>query len=195
VQRNGEAPARPVEAEPRQTARRLTPRQLLSRFRRNGKGTAAVEFALVAPLFFALLFALLDTAFLLFSTQILETGVHNASRLIRTGQAQTANLNETDFRNTICDEISGIFNCSENLIVDVQVFEDFDDPDFGTPINGDGELEINPNYNPGGGGDIIVVRAFMEHPNFMPSFGQSSGGLANGNRLLASAVTFRNEPF
>ena len=34
---------------------------ILRRFRRNRRGSAAVEFALVAPLFFALLFAIIET--------------------------------------------------------------------------------------------------------------------------------------
>ena len=37
-------------------------RKALCRFRRNHRGSAAVEFALVAPVFFALLFAIIETA-------------------------------------------------------------------------------------------------------------------------------------
>ena len=37
-------------------------RNVLRRFRRNRRGSAAVEFALVAPVFFALLFAIIETA-------------------------------------------------------------------------------------------------------------------------------------
>ena len=39
-----------------------TVRNALRRFRRNRRGSAAVEFALVAPMFFALLFAIIETA-------------------------------------------------------------------------------------------------------------------------------------
>jgi len=45
---------------------------LLRRFRRNRGGSAVVEFALVAPLFFALLFAIIETALMFFASQVLE---------------------------------------------------------------------------------------------------------------------------
>jgi len=41
---------------------------VLRRFRRSRGGSAAVEFALVAPLFFALLFAIIETAMMFFAT-------------------------------------------------------------------------------------------------------------------------------
>jgi Flp pilus assembly protein TadG len=41
-------------------------------FVRNGRGSAAVEFALVAPVFFALLFAIIETAIMFFASQALE---------------------------------------------------------------------------------------------------------------------------
>ena len=47
----------------------------LRRFHRNRRGSAAVEFALVAPIFFALLFATLETAIIFFAGQVLEAGV------------------------------------------------------------------------------------------------------------------------
>ena len=46
---------------------------MLRRFRRNRRGSAAVEFALVAPIFFGLLFAILELAMVFFASQVLET--------------------------------------------------------------------------------------------------------------------------
>ena len=42
-------------------------KKTLRRFRRNRRGSAAVEFALVAPVFFALLFAIIETAIVFFA--------------------------------------------------------------------------------------------------------------------------------
>ena len=66
-------------------------RTALRRFRRNRRGSAAVEFALVAPVFFALLFAIIETAIVFFAGQVLETVTQDSARMIMTGQAQTAN--------------------------------------------------------------------------------------------------------
>src|ERR1700758_4455753 len=63
-------------------------RNIFRRFGRNRRGSAVVEFALVAPIFIALLFAILETALMFFASQVLETMNDNAARLIQTGQAQ-----------------------------------------------------------------------------------------------------------
>ena len=64
--------------------------KLFRRFRRNRGGSAAVEFALVAPIFFALLFAIIESAMVFFASQLLETVTADSARLVMTGQAQTA---------------------------------------------------------------------------------------------------------
>jgi Flp pilus assembly protein TadG len=61
-------------------------RNLLRRFGRNRKGSAAVEFALVAPVFIGLLFAIVETAIMFFGSQILETVTQESARQIMTGR-------------------------------------------------------------------------------------------------------------
>ena len=62
----------------------------LRRFRRNRHGSAAVEFAMIAPMFIALLFAILESAMVFFASQVLETVTQDSARMIMTGQEQTA---------------------------------------------------------------------------------------------------------
>jgi Flp pilus assembly pilin Flp len=69
--------------------RRLTPR-ILRRFARKDDGAAAIEFAMVAAPFLALVFAILETAIVFFAGQVLETATADSARLIMTGQAQKA---------------------------------------------------------------------------------------------------------
>lgn len=58
---------------PPRAASTASARDVWRRFRRNGRGSAAVEFALVAPVFFALLFAIIETGVMFFGSQQLET--------------------------------------------------------------------------------------------------------------------------
>src|SRR5712692_11914383 len=64
-------------------------------------GAAAVEFALVAAPFLALIFAIIETALVFFAGQYLETVVADSSRLIMTGQVQTQGLGQSQFLNLI----------------------------------------------------------------------------------------------
>src|SRR5580704_3763145 len=96
---------------------------VLRRFRRSRRASAAVEFALVAPVFFALLFAIIETAIMFFASQVLETITQNSARQILTGQAQGANYAAwSNFRDgVVCAQIPALFTCA-NIGVDVEKF-------------------------------------------------------------------------
>src|SRR4030081_1217221 len=96
-------------------------RNALRRFRRNRRGSAAVEFALVAPVFFALLFAIIETAIVFFASQVLETITQNSARMILTGQAQTAAYTQAQFQTYVCSQIPALFTCA-NVYVDVESY-------------------------------------------------------------------------
>ena len=80
-------------------------RNAMRRFRRNRRGSAAVEFALVAPVFFALLFAIIETALVFFASQVLETVTQNSARMILTGQAQNAVYTQSQFHDYACTQL------------------------------------------------------------------------------------------
>jgi Flp pilus assembly protein TadG len=84
--------------------------QLLRRFRENRTAASAVEFAIVAPLFLALLFAIIETALMFFAGQVLETMTQDAARMILTGQAQAANYQQSDFKTYVCNQIPALFS-------------------------------------------------------------------------------------
>ena len=67
-------------------------RNVSRRFRRNRRGSSAVEFALVAPVFFALLFAIIETVIVFFAGQVLETGVRDAGRQLYNHQRDQLSL-------------------------------------------------------------------------------------------------------
>ena len=166
------------------------------RFGQDQSGATAIEFGIVAVPFFALIFAILETALAFFAAQTLETAVSNAARLIRTGQAQQQGLTAATFKDTICNQIASLFNCQSALLVDVKTYPTFGSIDLSTPVDGSGNLDTtNSTYTPGNGGDIVVVRAFYEWPVFVDKIGNSMSNMPNGSHLLAATAAFRNEPF
>lgn len=166
------------------------------RLRRDENGAVAVEFALIAIPFFLILFSIIEVSLVFFANQILDNAVADASRMIRTGQAQQANFTATEFRSKVCENLIGLFDCSANkLYVDVKTFNTFNDVTVAKPINADGEIEDNFGYDDGGPETIVVARVYYEWPLITNFIKTGLGDLANGNRLIASVATFRNEPF
>ena len=59
---------------------------------RSDQGSAAIEFAFVAPVFFALMLGIMEIGTMMFAQFALQNSVMDAARLIRTGQAHSAAL-------------------------------------------------------------------------------------------------------
>jgi len=191
-QSNGHPPERHSHARERWSLRRS-----LRAFRRDHRGAAVVEFGMVAVPFLALLFAILETSNVFWTTQVLETAVADAARTIYTGQFQNANKTGDigkEFKKQFCLRISALFECSENsstVHVDVRVVTT-DIP----PVIKDGA--INPAafaYQETKANDIVLVRVAVEYPVLSTLMNLNQANLANGKRLLMGSATFRNEPF
>jgi Flp pilus assembly protein TadG len=169
--------------------------KVLRRFRRNRRGSAAVEFALVAPVFFALLFAIIETAIVFFAGQVLETVTQDSARMIMTGQAQTGGYSQGQFKNYVCGRISVLFDCVNGIYVDVQSYPAFTNVSITDPIDGAKNFIPAMQYSPGGPGDIVVVRLFYQWPLFVTGLGYNISNLSGSKRLLAATAAFRNEPY
>jgi Flp pilus assembly protein TadG len=170
-------------------------RNVLNRFRRNRRGATVVEFALVAPMFFALLFAIIENAFMFFASQVLETVTQDSARLIQTGQAQTGAYTAAQFKADVCARITVMFDCVNGISVDVQSYPSFASINVANPIDA-GKNFTNPNnYSPGGPGDIVMVRLFYQWPIIVTKFGYDLSNLNGSKRLLSATAAFQNEPF
>jgi Flp pilus assembly protein TadG len=167
-----------------------------SHFRRFGSsrlGSAAVEFALIAPVFLALLFAILETGILFFAGQYLETITQEAARTILTGQAQAGGLTQAQFRSYVCSQVVALFSC-DNIYVDVESYSSFQTVTINSQIS-DGVFVGDMQYNPGGPGDVVVVRLFYQWPQIVTGLGYNVTNLNNNYRLLSATAAFRNEPY
>ncbi len=172
-------------------------RTLWRRFRRNRRGSTAVEFALIAPVFFGLLFAILESGLYFFADQTLETVAQSSARMILTGQAQTAGYNASQFKaQYICPAgslASVLFTCA-NVYIDVQSYPAFSNITIASQIDASNNFIIPTNYNPGNPGDIVVVRLFYQWQLYVTGFGFNISNLSGNKKLLAATVAFQNEP-
>ena len=181
---------------------RVTPLELLRRFRKNREGVTSDEFAMVSVPFFGTLFAVLETAFAFFAGQALETALSDSARKILTGQVQGngAITNAEQFRDQImCNGANSLLptfiDCSQ-VKIDVRSIASFQDADMSKPVAG-GVLDTsNFGYNPGAPGDIIIVRAVYPMPVYVSLLGTEGTIDLNGRkRILMATAVFRNEPF
>jgi len=166
------------------------------RLLRQEDGAAAIEFGIVAAPFLALVFAIMETALVFFAGQTLETAAADSAQLIMTGQAQNAGFDQAKFKDAVCARIYALFDCNSGLYVDVKRYNAFDTINTAKPIDENGNLKTGDfGYQPGGPGDIVVVRLLYQWPVYVSLLGLNLSDMSSGKRLLMSTVAFRNEPY
>jgi Flp pilus assembly protein TadG len=169
-------------------------KNLLRRFRRHRRGSAAVEFALVAPIFFALLFAIVEVALMFFASQVLETVTQAAARYVLTGQAQSGGLTQAQFKTYVCGQIPALFTCA-NVKVNVQSYSSFGAIINSSVFDGNGNFVGPTNYCPGNAGDIVFVSLSYQWPLFVTGLGFNMSNPGTNMRWLTATAAFQNEPF
>jgi Flp pilus assembly protein TadG len=176
----------------------------LRRFRRNRRGSAAIEFAFIAPLFFVMLFAIMETALVFFASQILETGTHDSARLMLTNQALNSGMTQAQFQQDLCNRVKVLFTCDSTplspLVVSVKTYpanSTIPAADLADPIVA-GSFVNTSSYKVPNPGDTVMVRAFYQWPLFVTQLGYNIANLgsngANPKRLLGATAAFRVEP-
>ena len=174
---------------------KIAQRLRLRRFARAKDGAAAVEFALVAAPFLALLFAIMETAFVFFAGQSLEYAVAQSGRLIMTGQADAAAYDQGAFKTAVCARIVALFDCQNKLYVSVQNYSAFASASTSAPLQ-NGQLDTSKMvYQPGNPGDVVVVSFYYQWPVYVSLLGSSLANQTGSKRLLVATSVFRNEPF
>jgi len=160
-------------------------------------GATAVEFALVAAPFLALLIALIQSALVFFAGRVLDETVEEASRVIMTGHAQTTGMTQSQFAAWVCSKTVALFNCN-NFMINVQNYSSFSSANTSTPtltFNAQGQVTNTWSYNTGNAGDIVVVQVMYQWPIILGPLGLNLSNLSNGNRLLMASAAFKNEPY
>ena len=165
------------------------------RLARSQRGMAAVEFALVAPIFLGMMLGILQITLIYFAKETLESVTESAARGVLTGQVQSAGTTQAQFKTALCGMVPALFNCG-GLMVDLQPATSLSNVNTSEPtltFAGDGSVNNTWQYNPGASGNIMVLRVMYQWPLFTGPLGLNLANLSNGNLLIMSTAVFKNE--
>ena len=160
-------------------------------------GASAVEFAMVAPLFFAIVFSCFEAGWIMVQQTMLDRAVDLVVREIRIAP-DGLTFDQSTIRNKICKETIVIQNCENTLLVEmIPINKPGDFPsDSARCVNR--KTNINPvfRYTPGARSQVVFMRSCVIVDLLTPLMGlalalpkDSSGGFA-----LVSSTAFMNEP-
>lgn len=173
------------------------------------EGTAAIEFAIVAPIFIVLMFSIFEIGWFFFVNAIADSAVIHASRLVRTGQVQglgTSQSAQDAFKAVVCQRVKVFGSCDTQLVVEVHNFGNSFaalEADTSQPLCSD--TVTNPNdiaYEPGEELDIVRVRVCLLYRTINPLVGFYGIGAGvdleegdTGKKRIITQSIVRNEPF
>jgi len=129
----------------------------IAQLRRARRGAAALEFALVFPVFLVFAGMIMENGMLLVDQAFLDYATADAGRLIRIGQVQQGS-GETAFTSQLCADVHPLISCG-SLQFNVQSASN---PGFGSlnatvAADSYGNLATT-SFTPGGPGDDVLVQ-------------------------------------
>lgn len=176
-------------------------RQAASAFRRgvaDRTGAAAVEFALVAPPFLALMMSTFEVGWFYFATSQVDAATLDTARMLRTGEVLRRGLTKEQFFNEVCPHLRPFGDCDDVMTVEVTRYDSFaelaadasraicanDEPD---------EIAAIP-YEPGTDNQVVRLRVCLVYKTINPTIGVNVSETAQGTRRVFSSYVVRVEP-
>jgi Flp pilus assembly protein TadG len=172
-------------------------RRNVSSFGAAQQGATAVEFALIAPAFIALLLAIIEMTLFLFAQATLQNAAVEAGRLFLTGQAQNASTTQSQFKtNDVCPMLSALFTCA-NLQVDVATYASFSSAVTSAPALYDsgGNLITTGTWSTGTQGDVMVVQLAYPWQIFGMPLGSVLPNVGSNTAEVMGVSAFKVEPY
>ena len=153
-------------------------------------GVTAVETALVLPPFLLLCFGIIEVSLMHMAASNVEGQIAEAARQIKTGRI-LGPAQKAAFKQAACG--SAFIDC-EDLIVDVRSFPSFNAINFPNFVDDEGNA-AGEQFNPGDGGDVVLVRAVYKYKISTPFLATILGDQGRDTKQLQAAALFRSEPF
>ena len=161
---------------------------------RDQRGVAALEFGLLAPIFFLLLLALIDLSIFFATHSIVDDAVAGAARAVRLGLLQS-DADGSKFRTVLCKRLFFV-KCS-NFTYSVKPAADLSAVSPNPAFDASGHL-VDQTYDPGQTEDVVVVTIAYVHSFIIPYIGLLFGdsGLSDPHlRTITSFLVIKNEPY
>ena len=168
-----------------QRLRRCTPGAgfLHNRFR---KGVTAVEFALIAPVFFLFFIGVVEMSMIMLTQHLLESATYNASRVAKTGRVADGKTQMETVIGVLDNELGGL-----SPLVNVALLT-FTSTVYGTlnqiDVPGQGVAGL------GAADQVVVYTVSYPWKIFTPMISEIIGD-QNGIIRLTSRIVVRNEPY
>ena len=171
-------------------------RKLCRSFAKDRSGVAALEFALVAPMLFALIFASIEAGWIMVQTIMLDRALDRTVRSLRIGTIESPT--QENIREAVCADAFVLADCDRMLTLEFVPIATVNDypTDTARCVSGGGSLRPVIRFNPGQRSQLVFVRACFVVAPLTPGLGLglSLPKDSTGDTRLIAKSGFVNEP-
>ena len=174
----------------------MVPRRGRSRIRRrlgDRQGTVSIEFAVLAFPFLLLVMGTLDLGIMMLQATVMYGALEQGARQLRTGVVQAADNPIEAFKTIVCDNLYVLMKC-DDIAFDVDHFDSYSDIVYSNPTLDENGMPSDTGFQPGGAGDITLVRIYSQY-NFVTPFLGTLFDHGPKGRLLTYALIVKGEPW
>jgi Flp pilus assembly protein TadG len=160
-------------------------------------GSPAVEFALVSPIFIAVVLATLQAGSIFLVRAFFESGAEEAARVVLTNQ--TGTLTAAQFHTEICNQLTALFNCG-HVTVELEPVPAGTTsisallPTFDSSGNFVGAPTVDVGASAGAAGTDMLLVVMYPWPVYGGPLGLNFSNMGSGKMLMTSTQVFRIEP-
>jgi Flp pilus assembly protein TadG len=162
-------------------------------------GSPAVEFALVFPVFIAIVLATLQAASIFLVKAFFETASEQAARVVLTNQTDSSTFTAAQFKTEICNQLTALFDCGQ-VTVELEPLPAGTTnltsllPTFDSHGNLVGTPTVDVGANSGASGTDMLLVVMYPWTVYGGPLGLNFSNLGNGKMLMTSTQVFRIEP-
>jgi Flp pilus assembly protein TadG len=155
-------------------------------------GATAVEFALIAPIFMFVVMAVVEYSIFFFKVSHLKHVLYETSRTLQTGEIQKSADPASAFSAEYCSHVV-VVRCAD-VYFDVRAYTSLGDVNPPEAVFGSDGVPTNFVFQPGGSGEISVLRVSTPH-RFTTPLIAGVFGLGDEPAIIVGRSVAQNEPF
>lgn len=174
-------------------------RDTFSRYLRNDRGSASVEFVLVFPVYLALMLMSIELGFITLRHTLLERGLDMAVRDIRLGTGVIPQPTHANIKQSICNNSLMILDCENSLKLEMRSADlrSYNSLDTTADCTDKAE-QTDPVYNvvPGQQNELMLLRACLKYDPLFPDdfLGSALDKDSSGQAAIVAMTAFVQEP-
>lgn len=186
-------------------------KKIIQSNKRHQQGSTAIEFAIIAPVLTLILFGIIETSLIMFTSAVMEGATISSSRLGKTGYQASGTSRQQMILDLMQQRCGAILNMANVTITSLSysTFSTIGQPEPFTDANSNSTYDIGETYSDvngngqwdsdmgvaglGNADDIVLYRVSYPWPIMTPLMRQFFG--TNGVINITSSMVVKNEPY